>query len=444
MERNKRYTDIELLSFLESQGKSATYADLIYLRENPEVFEKMVKDAEKVEEEIPAIPEEIINPSKTEDKKVETPVVINKKPKCPLIKKINNNGARVLEAFLTEDCGMTHEEFTSLNEETQIESIKEITLGLINSIQEKLKTIDTTCADRSRGDIKNLRELPVLQDVITKLEALVERDENAIPEYSKAIAIVIKSILYVNQYSMVFKDAYRNKKTLMILKYQSLILSIITSVSYLISTIVDYKVDHLTLKRNVENIENFAPLKSLEQFIQSVDSGEFKLVTGDVSTLREYYLEVPVETMSTVLEATDYMSMISDGIQEIYQSVMGNGKITNLLYKAAGVVILVLSLRDVLYTVFRMKSRISDMIGGLENFANLNNGANVLNKLSQFTNRFRTDAENGSDMSKREIEDENKSFLRDVKTIQREVKSNPTPTTMDVNNAPVDTFEIDF
>ena len=342
----------------------------------------------------------------------------NSKNKKPLTK-VTNNGSKFLEALLVNECGMPLDEFTNLSEETQVESVKEIAINVIKVIEEKLASIDTTCADRSRGDIKNLKELPVLQDVITQLEALVERDENAIPEYSKAIAVIIKSILYINQYSNIFKDAYRNKKSLMILKYQSLILSIITSVSYLISTIVDYRVDHLTLKRNVEGLMNFAPLKSLEQFIQSVDSGEFKLVVTDTNTLREYYLEVPVETMSNILEAADYLPMIIDGVQEIYKNIVGNNKLTNLVYRAAGVVVLILSIRDALYTIFRMKTRVNDMVGGLENFANLNSGANVLNKLGQFTSKFKADAETSSNISTHEINTENKEFLSDVKNIQR-------------------------
>ena len=335
-----------------------------------------------------------------------------------------------LKLFLTEECGMSLNEYDQLTNENKIESVKEIALQLLSVIQEKVANVDASSADRSRGDIKLLRELPILQDAITQLESLIERDENAIPEYSRAVGIIIKSILYINQYSNVFKDAYRNKKTLMILKYESLILSLISSVSYIISTIVDYKANYLTLKRNAEGLMNFAPLMSLEAFIGSVDSGEFKIVANDTTTLREYYLEVPVETMSTILEATDYLPMIVSGVKEIYQSVVGNGKLTNLIYKAVGVVILLFSLRDTFYSLSKMRTKVSEMVAGIQNFAGINDGGNVLQKLSQFSNRFKTDAENGSEMSRREIEDENRKLLNQVKRVQ--------VSTPKVDNAPVE------
>ena len=92
-------------------------------------------------------------------------------------------------------------------------------------MRKRLYSVDTTCADRSRGDVKQLKELQPIQDSLTQLEALLERSEEAQPECKQAVSIIIKAILYLNQYSAVFKEAYRNK-TVMILKYQSVILSI--------------------------------------------------------------------------------------------------------------------------------------------------------------------------------------------------------------------------
>lgn len=248
---------------------------------------------------------------------------------------------------------------------------------------------------------------------------MIERDENALPSYSAAVATIIKAILYINQYSAVFKDAYRNKKSLMILKYQSLILSIISSISYIISMIVDFKADHLTLKRNVEGLENFAPLKSLAEFIKSVDNGEFKISASDVSIMREHYLEINIEDMGSILEASEYLPMVVNGIKNIYTNIANNDKVTNLVYKVVGVIVLIFSLRSSFYTLFRMKTKISDMIAGIQNFAGLNNGGGVLSKLSQFANKFRNDSEMASDISKREIEDENKKLLLNVREIQR-------------------------
>ena len=124
--------------------------------------------------------------------------------------------------------------------------------------------------------------------------------------------------------------------------------------------------------------------------------------------------------MSTILEANDYIPMIVDGVKNIYTTLVGEngGKLTNLLYKAAGYIVLLFSLRETFYTLFKMKTKVSDMVGQIQNFAGLNNGGNILNKLTHFASKFKTDAEFGSDISKREIEDENKKMLSQVRSLQ--------------------------
>lgn len=357
------------------------------------------------------------------------------------------NTERLLKSYLLEDCFMSEKEYMTLTEDTKVDSVKEIAVQLLKTIEEKVISVDTTPADRSRGDIKQLRELPAIQDAITQLETLIERSDMANPEYTEAVSTIIKSILYINQYSAVFKEAYRNKKTVMILKYQSLILSIVSSLSYLLSVIVDYKADNLQLKVTSQEIMEFAPLKSLKTFIKSVDTGEFKTITRDVNTLREYYLEISVDKMGTILEASDYVDMIIGGVQNIYNQLTTGDlsvKITDILYKAIGIITLLFSLRDTLYTLFRMKTRVSDMIGGIQNFANLNNGGSMLSKLSQFANKFKVDAEYGSDLSKREIEDENRKLLGQVKQVQASSVISRNTEPEDIVSSPKQTTDSDI
>ena len=347
----------------------------------------------------------------------------------------SNNINIVLESFLLDECKMTLKEFVNLNEEEKIQSVKEIAVELLNSIQEKLSSIDTSIADKTRGDIKQLKNLDSLQDSITQIETVLERDENTKPEYKEMLSNIIKAILYINQYSNTFKDAYRNKKTLMIMKYESLILSVISCVSYMLATILDYSNDEVKVKVTTKELLDFAPYRTLKNFVESVDSGEFKTIIRDVTVMREFFLEVPVEKMEVVLEAAEYGDMIVDGIKNLADAVMSgdSSKILNLLYKAAGIIMLLLSIRDVLYTLFRMRYKVSDMLGSITNFANLNNGGGILGKLSSFSNKFSTDAESSSEIAQREIEDENKGILKDVREIQYN-----KPSVSTINNDPIE------
>lgn len=439
MDKQIYFSDAELLQLLEENNYKPSFKNLMILKEGLESGKIMLED-KKEEKEV--VEEPVEEEAPVEEAPVEPAVSVNMSADGSM--EVKNNGKivvtdgkgnvsislaerlnpakteRLLKSFLTEDCGMLAEEFDMLTEETKVESVKEIAIRILQNVEDKISNIDTSTADRSRGDIKQLRELQTIQDVITQLEAVLERDDNALPEYSDAVNTIIKSILYINQFSQVFKDAYRNKKTVMILKYESLILSIISSISYLLATIIDYNSGDIRVKKTAQDISGFAPLQSLKAFVNSVNSGEFKTVTRDATIVREYYLEIPVETMSTILEANDYIPMIVDGVKNIYTTLVGEngGKLTNLLYKAAGYIVLLFSLRETFYTLFKMKTKVSDMVGQIQNFAGLNNGGNILNKLTHFASKFKTDAEFGSDISKREIEDENKKMLSQVRSLQ--------------------------
>ena len=455
----KKYTDYELLCFLTENGYKDSFKNLEVLKEGLEngsiileTKKEKPEDKEVTEAEQPEVsvvendakdPTEADAPTDAARVSISMPIdgsmVIDNQGKSIAVDFEGNiqaqiseshfgfiNGSdRLLESFLTEDCRMPLHEYEEIKSEGKLDSIKNIANTILQSVESKIVSVDTTFADRSRGDIKQLRELPEIQDSITKIEAMLERDENSRPEYAEAINTIIKAMLNINQYSPVFKDAYRNKKALMILKYQSLLLSIVSATTYVLSSIIDYS--DISIRDSVDFDTNIAPLQTLRTFNDSIENGEFKKVTTDVNVLREYYLEIPVSQMSSILEATDYISMIVGGIKNIYTAVSGSNKISNLIYKATGVIVLLLSLRDSLYSIFRMKTKVSDMLTGISAFARLGssgNGSNIIGKLSQFANKFKIDAEYGSDMSKREVEEENRKLLSNVKQIQADAITN--------------------
>ena len=418
------YSDFELLEILESCGYEPNMDNLEILKEGmangtialeeeveqPEGTTEAEADLKKdsIETEKPAtkVESDIKSDHKEKD---EAPVVVKES------KMIRSHTESFLKSYLTEDCGVSLAEATSLTEEEKTDTIRELAKAIASAISSKLTDIDTTVADKSRGDIKELKVLPDIQNAISQLEAIVERSDSYSPECKKYIGTIIKSILYLNQYSAVFKEAYRNKKTLLILKYETLVLSIISSLSYMISQIVDFRSQSLGMKPSIE-IEEIAPLRTLAQFNKSVDSGEFKIITNDVNVLREYYKELPVEKLSMVCEANSIVGLVVDGIKSFYDGLDKN-KITNLLYKATGVVVLLLSVRDAVYSLSRMKTKASDMISMISNFANINLGGGV-KSLASFASRFSADAESASEMAKNDISDDNRRMSVQLRAIK--------------------------
>lgn len=471
----ENFSDSELMEILESNNLPITFKNVQLLKEakkalvNEEVPEDESAEEEAQKEQLPPeaeqedttieeVPRVSISIPADGSMSVETSgKSINVDPannaQISLAEKLSEKRVNyILESFLTEDCEMSLNEYQNLTEETKIESLKDIVSTLLKSVEEKLASIDTTVADRSRGDIHNLKELPAIQDAITKLETIIERSDEIIPAYATAVNTIIKSIYSLNTYSNVFKDAYRNKKTVMIMRYQSVILGIISSISYLISSIVSFGKNGVNLKNDVD-IDNFAPLQSLNSFVKSVESGEFKMLVKDNEIVREYFLEIPVEKMNAILEAPEYGSMIVDGIRSIFNAINGgNARLNNILYKAAGYIVLLFSIRETFYSIFRMKTKVSDMMNGIQQFVNVNSGnGSIIGKLAQFANKFRMDGEQASDISKREMEDENKKLLNDVRDIQaqprnytNELISEPEQPISQPSSNTSDTFAFDF
>lgn len=423
-------SDFDLLDILEASDVEPSPKNLDKTKQDLE-NEKIISTPDLPRFRVQDEPKE---PRETKEQKKPVPV-IPKKHNYEIPKKSHTDA--FLKDYLVNDCDISLKEASDMSAETKSMTMTEIAKTAIKSLSDKMAQLDTSSADRSRGDIKNLKFLDDLQGAITQLEAILERADEYNPNAKKYVGVVIKSILYLNQYSSVFKEAYRNKKTLLILKYESLIMSIISATSYLISQIVDFKSQTLGMKPIVV-IEEIAPLKTLDQFNKSVESGEFKIVSNDIGTLREFYKELPVESRSTLYEASDILNMVANGLKSIYDGIDKN-KLTQLLYNATGVVVLLLSVRDAIYTLYRTKTKTADMIANIHNFANINLSGG-LKSLASFANKFIPDIENASDIAKNEVSNDNRKLATQLRAIKAApVLDNPVPETSTSDTAQSET-----
>lgn len=328
-----------------------------------------------------------------------------------------NEMNNVLYDFLVESSLITRSEFMTLEEEVKKETVKELVTGILDNIKDKIPDNDTTLIDKSRGNIKNFINLPEIQNSVTRLSNLVLSTDEYFPGLSIYVNTIIEAIKNLNKYVNEFKNAYREKKTVLMLQYQSVILSLITSISYLISVAVDCKdPNNIRLKQNF-TIEDIAPLKSLTDFNKAVTDGRFQTYLKDTDTLREFYTEYSVEEYKIIYEAPDIIGLIKTGLENFSRNTTGNGKVMQILYKVAGVVMLILSLRQVFYTINNNKYKISEYLGNIKSFLNLGNlNQSTILKFNAFNNRSPYDLETATKETENEIAIENKDFLMKAKT----------------------------
>lgn len=326
------------------------------------------------------------------------------------------NSDQILYTFLVESRECSEREFKNLNEDAKVESIRVLAHDLMETIINVSQSIDTTPIDQSKGDIKSFRWLQDLQNAINQLEAIIERSKAfvALPLAKEYISTVIKSIYFLNQYASIFKDAYRTKKSILILRYQSVLMSVVSAVAYLFSALLDFSNNNVAVRENVR-LEETAALRTLIQFNQSCASGELKIIANDTNRLREFFNEIPSDKMNDLLEANDIFSMVIDGVTNFYRNLDQGGKVTNLIYKSVGVIVALIAIREIFSAVSRSRYSIMELLNNIKNFTNLS--AASLPKLTQFSSRYRADAEENSKIAQRDTIANNKEIITNLKHV---------------------------
>ena len=340
------------------------------------------------------------------------------------------NSDKILYTFLVESKACTEREFSNLNEDAKVESIRVVAKDLLETIMNLSSSIDTSPIDQSRGDIKSFRWLQDIQTAINQIEEIIDRSKNvmATPMVKEYISTIIRAIFNLNQYSQIFRDAYRTRKSVLILRYQSVLMAVISAVSYLFSAITDFSNNSVALRDNIR-IEETSALRTLVQFNKSCETGELKVISTDVNTFREFYNEIPAESMNTILEAQDVFSMVIDGVNNIYKNLDRGGKVTNLIYKGVGIVVALISVREIFNAFARSRYKILDLLNNIKNFTNLSVAS--LPKLTQFSSRYRADAEENSKIAQRDTIANNKEIITNLKEIPATLPVIPNEAELD-------------
>jgi hypothetical protein len=329
----------------------------------------------------------------------------------------------VIKYYLQESGIFTEAEVSAMSTDSVNDSIRSVASAILGAIVEKGQSIDTSPIDRSRGDIKALPDLDALQTAINKLSSVTELfDEEVDPQLIRHLKEVERALLNLNKYSAEFKEAYRSRKTLLILRYQSLVMSIFSAVSYLISVMLDFSSGRMSVGKK-KKFEETAPMRAISEFNRSVERGDFKEVLRDVSAMRESFSEIEGEKES-LSEAYDLSTLLMDGIKTVYRSFSDNPKLIEMLYKAAGIITLLISMREVFYTFFKAKLKFQDMVKHVETFVAAAEPRATPAAVAKFTassERFAADAEESTRMAAREIESENRELGPEIKAIPEKV-----------------------
>lgn len=165
----------------------------------------------------------------------------------------------------------------AIDEEDKSNVLASLTSKLYDNIVNKVDDIDFGTIPKSEGDIEKIENYEELCACIQTIRGLlVEYRQSA-----KPIDIIVSAINNCKQRKEMFEKAYRYKVELPVVMYSTIVLSIVSSVSFLISTCIDYikepnaddfqiVLDKTAFNKSKDNLL----FKNLEKFNIACDRGQ--------------------------------------------------------------------------------------------------------------------------------------------------------------------------
>ena len=330
---------------------------------------------------------------------------------------------KLMTKYLIEN-GMDFHAVEMLTESNKTAAVSDIATAILNTVSEKIKGLDLVPIFKSKGDIKNFINLNELQEAIQTLESLAA--EYNLTELKPYVDKIVQAMLNINKLANDYKDAFRNKKVLLMTHYVGIVQTIIACTAYLISVTCDVSVSGEINPKPAIKIDDLLYFTALDNFNHQAGTNGFKAMARDVSMMRECYTELSVEELHMITEAEDMVTTLVNGAKDMLtklkSSVDGNGMLSRLLYKASGVIMLILSLRDSFYTTFRLGTPIGEIVNYISTFVK-SQMVGSGNRINNFSKYFSTAVEAASDAAEDDIIDEDRAV---VKSVVRPV-SKPAP-----------------
>lgn len=329
----------------------------------------------------------------------------------------------VLLEYLISNNLKTKEEYQMLTEEMKSDALRQIVVKLMEDINDSTKNIDITKIDKTRGEIRQLEFLADLQKSINSLKELYKTDEtDSSYRAEKMLDLTIDAIKYLNKYAADYKEAYRLKKSLLILQYESIVTAIIQSVSYLISVSADFK-DGYSVRLNSEVdelLKNIPAFNTIKQFVNFSQNNTSRVVYESVDFIRKYYVEYSSDELSTIYEASDILTMVSNGFNSFINSLQSeNSSLKNIIYKSAIVLAILFSVRELFFSISNSSASISDSIGNIKSFANIDTlKPTAFNSLRNYNKK-------NVDETEFMIADTESKITNSNKEIKKEIKPQP-------------------
>lgn len=130
----------------------------------------------------------------------------------------------------------TRKTLITLDEEGQSQVLSALTNKLYNDIVERVDNVDFGDIPRTKGDVTKLPNYDKLVNCIATIRDIVKEYKQSVD----VVEVVRKALSNIEVRKDMWEKAYRYESDLIIMTYETMVLAVISSVSYLISTCIEF------------------------------------------------------------------------------------------------------------------------------------------------------------------------------------------------------------
>ena len=226
-----------------------------------------------------------------------------------------------VEAILRENMNFADPETTkylSESSKNQDQMLVALTSRLYDMIQSKADKIDYSSVSRSRGDITKIENYSSLVECINIMRQIVIRyKENTMP-----LDIINSAMENLRSRTAEFKKAFAFNTSILIMTYNNIALAIVSSVSFLISTCIEYiKIPGKESFETALNVVGYRDSMSNLLF-ETLSSFNECCKSGDLDELIKVSFRKKVKESTTIVVRPDGPYMTDEDIESDDQEVV--------------------------------------------------------------------------------------------------------------------------
>lgn len=348
---------------------------------------------------------------------------------------------RFLQESVISENIVTAKEYENLNEEQKEMISSEMFKSILQNIIDKAKNVDTTEIDKSRGDLKHYDMLQIIQNTIKTLQYYYSTADDSINHGQCSVELkkIVEALQYLSKYADVFKEAYRNKKTILMVTYQAVLIAILTALNYLVSESIDYsEAPNVKLKDRIQ-LNSINQFRAIDKFNTLCKNNELIKLNESVNFIRTYYNEFSTREMNIIYEAADIGDLINTGFDSIVKALTGNDRLNSIIFKAASVITLLLAAREVFYSVNAGKLDISKVSNNLKQFINMQDlRPGQVQQVKNYNKQNIINTVAGSQQATQALNVENNKIANDI--ARNDTTNNIQNKNLEISDFDMDTF----